>query len=277
MTEPLRFRRVLVGADGSDAAADALVLARRLVEPDGELVLAVIRERGFRRHRAVHAPAPEPGERIAEHSASSAARGLAELAQAEQADLIVLGAHGGFDRRTSPGPTALRLLHGGPCAIAVAPLGAREAEPVRHVGVAYDGSPQAAAALASAYALAERTGAAMSIFSTWVSSGPGIGSFDPDVVSGVLQLRRSEIQDRLDAAAETAPAGVNPRTVMLHGDAAVEIARACDGVVDVLFAGSRGYGPVHRTLAGSVSEALMLASTQPVVILPRACAPVTPA
>ena len=117
----------------------------------------------------------------------------------------------------------------------------------------------------------------MSIFSTWVSSGPGIGSFDPDVVSGVLQLRRSEIQDRLDAAAETAPAGVNPRTVMLHGDAAVEIARACDGVVDVLFAGSRGYGPVHRTLAGSVSEALMLASTQPVVILPRACAPVTPA
>ena len=52
MTEPLRFRRVLVGADGSDAAADALVLARRLVEPDGELVLAAIHERGFRRHRS---------------------------------------------------------------------------------------------------------------------------------------------------------------------------------------------------------------------------------
>ena len=96
----------------------------------------------------------------------------------------MLGAHGGFDRRTSPGPTALRLLHGGPCAIAVAPLGAREAEPIRHVGAAYDGSPEAAAALASAYALAARTGAAMSIFSTWLSTGPGTGSFDPDVVAG---------------------------------------------------------------------------------------------
>ena len=276
MTEPLRFRRVLVGADGSDAAADALVLARRLVEPDGELVLAAIRERGFRRHRTARPPAPEPGERIAEHAASSAARGLAELAETEQADLIVLGAHGGFDRRTSPGPTALRLLHGGPCAIAVAPLGAREAEPIRHVGAAYDGSTEAAAALASAYALAARTGAAMSIFSTWLSTGPGTGSFDPDVVAGGLQLRRSEVQDRLDAATEEAPAGVNPRTVMLLGDAAVEIAQACDGVVDVLFAGSRGYGPVHRTFAGSVSQALMLASTQPVVVLPRTGAPVAP-
>jgi nucleotide-binding universal stress UspA family protein len=207
---PLRFHRVLVGADGSDASADALVLARRLVEPDGELVLATIRERGFRRHPTVQPPAPERGERIAEHAASSAARGLAELAEAERADLIVLGAHGGFDGRTSPGPTALRLLHGGPCAVAVAPRGAREAAPIRHVGAAYDASPEAAAALASAYALAARTGAAMSIFSTWLSTGPGVGSFDPDVVSDVLQLRRSEVQDRLDAAAETAPADVNP-------------------------------------------------------------------
>ena len=68
----------------------------------------------------------------------------------------------------------------------------------------------------------------------------------------------------------------DPRTVMLLGDAAVEIAQACDGVVDVLFAGSRGYGPVHRTFAGSAPQALMLTSTQPVVVLPRADAPVAP-
>ena len=62
---------------------------------------------------------------------------------------------------------------------------------------------------------------------------------------------------------------MRPRGVLLHGDPAQEIARAGEGTVDVLFAGSRGHGPPRQVLGGSVSQALLLAATQPVVILPR--------
>lgn len=55
-----------------------------------------------------------------------------------------------------------RLLHGAPCAVAVAPAGAREAGSFRHVGIAYDGTPEARAALAAGYALAAGDHAAVS-------------------------------------------------------------------------------------------------------------------
>jgi nucleotide-binding universal stress UspA family protein len=77
------------------------------------------------------------------------------------------------------------------------------------------------------------------------------------------------------SALTDAPAGVNPRTVLLHGDPAWQIARATEGIVDVLFVGSRGHGPVKRVFAGSVSDALLLAATQPVVVLPRRLAAAT--
>ena len=40
-------------------------------------------------------------------------------------------------------------------------------------------------------------------------------------------------------------------------------------MVDVLFAGSRGYGPLRRALLGSVSGALVRDAGCPVVITPR--------
>jgi nucleotide-binding universal stress UspA family protein len=43
--------------------------------------------------------------------------------------------------------------------------------------------------------------------------------------------------------------------------------------VDILFTGSRGYGPVHRAVAGSVAEALLNDATQPVVVMPRSGMP----
>ena len=40
-------------------------------------------------------------------------------------------------------------------------------------------------------------------------------------------------------------------------------------MVDLLFAGSRGYGPLRRALLGSVSGALVRDAGCPVVITPR--------
>jgi len=39
--------------------------------------------------------------------------------------------------------------------------------------------------------------------------------------------------------------------------------------VDVLFCGSRGYGPARRVLLGGVSAKLIKRATRPVVVVPR--------
>jgi nucleotide-binding universal stress UspA family protein len=208
-----------------------------------------------------------------DRAAASAARGLTEIADEQRADLVVLGSRRPVqDGCIGPGRTATRLLQGGPCAVAIAPAGAGESDRFHHVGVAYDGSPEAAAALAAAYACAARDGAAASLYLCIPPIGAGYGGPPGAELDQAAQAQRLRAQERLDAAAEAAPAGVNPRTVLLRGNPAEEIARACDGIVDLLFAGSRGYGPMHRALVGSVSEALLRGATHPVVVMPRSVA-----
>ena len=279
-SEPQHFRRVVVGAGGSARAEDALALAERLVARDGgRLILAAVEvHHSFRlRHHGARAAAEglaaararvtaeTPVEEVT-RAAASVPRGLTEIAEEMRADLVVVGSSEPVaEGRVSPGRTGLRLLQGAPCAVAVAPAGATGEGPFRHVAIAYDGSPEASAALAAGYAVATRDAAAVSLF--WVSPGAGI-AWDENVESAV-RAERLHAHERLDAAADAAPAGVNPRTVVLRGDPGPVIASACDGIADVLFAGSRGYGPMHRALAGSVSEALLLMATQPVVITPR--------
>jgi nucleotide-binding universal stress UspA family protein len=279
------FRRAVVGFDGSEPAGDALALAQRLTDPDGELLLACVdAQRGFRMpHARKHARAEDvlaaglaevgDGVRVRgiARSSASAARGLTEIAEEERADLLVVGAHHEtVPSRPTPGATALRLLHGAPCAVAIAPRGLREHDRFHHVGVAYDASPEAEAALAAAYTLAARDGAAMSIY----FAVPVLGLLDAGRIGSDAEAsarsRRDLVHDQLAAAADAAPAGVNPRTVVVRGEPATEIPRESDGVVDVLFTGSRGYGPVQRVMLGSVAEALLLAATQPVVVVARA-------
>ena len=65
---------------------------------------------------------------------------------------------------------------------------------------------------------------------------------------------------------DNAPVGLNPETLLLHGEPAAEIAARADGVIDLLFTGSRGYGPLRRALLGSVSGALVRDAGCPVVV-----------
>jgi nucleotide-binding universal stress UspA family protein len=273
----MSFHHVIVAFDGSERSVDALALAQRLTDPAGVLTLACVVPGtrwhvGPQVHRA-DGPVPEElagmfataragirvGTRVRERApvAASPARGLTELAEAEGADLIVIGSsqHGsaGHIRLER---TAGRLLQGAPCAVAIAPAGLRESADFRHVGVAYDGSPEARAALAAAYEVAARAGSAVSLFYA-------VPEFEPDALDA-----RHHAETALDEAADSAPAGVNPRTVLLRGGAPA-IRAACDGVVDLLVTGSRGYGPLKRALAGSVSEALTEGAAHAVVVVPR--------
>jgi nucleotide-binding universal stress UspA family protein len=270
-------RRVLVAYDGSPSADDALALARRLRDPGGgALVLAcVVPSRPW--HHAGEADAGTeamleevrasipPGVPVAMRvaAAPSAARGLTELAEREGADLVAIGsAKGAAGERIGLARTAGRLLHGAPCAVAVAPPGLRETGRFRHVGVALDDSAEAAAALGAAFAIARRDGSAVTLYSA-------LDPLDVDRDAPGAPRARLALQERLDRAAGSAPAGVDPRTELLYGAAARVIAGACDGVVDLLVVGSRGYGPLQRALLGSVSEELIARARHPVLVIPR--------
>jgi nucleotide-binding universal stress UspA family protein len=276
------FRRIVVAYDGSTSAEDALCLALRLREPsDGRVMLAcVVPSRSWHlpgRASTCESATAEAEAMLAEArtkiqagvpvvirapAAASPARGVTEVAETEHADLIVIGsAKGAADGRIGLARTAGRLLAGAPCAVAVAPPGLRESGPFHHVGVALDGSAEAAAALQAAYVVARQSGSAVSLFSALDET------IDPSP-DDALHARLA-IQERLDSAADSAPAGVNPRTVLLHGAAGREIAGACDGVVDLLITGSRSYGPVQRALLGSVSEELIARARHPVLVIPR--------
>jgi nucleotide-binding universal stress UspA family protein len=165
---------IIVSYDGTSNDDDALALGRMLARGGASLALAYVRHsREFdpRREELAQHDAERRLEQgaaglgdatLPRHIVVSAStwEGLADLAAAEGASVIVFGS----DYRTppgsvAPGTTAQHLLEGGSVAIAVAPAGLRaEREAtIRSVSVSPDESDPAARDTATA--LAERLGA----------------------------------------------------------------------------------------------------------------------
>jgi nucleotide-binding universal stress UspA family protein len=286
------FRTILIGFDGPARGAEAIALAEVLRDPRaGTLLLAsayplaallaggfvvpeeldAVREEAERQLIEARSKLPAADRvRIRAVASESAPRTLTELAEAEHADLVVVGSsHRGAIGRVLPGTTAERLLHGAPCAVAVAPRGYRGG-PIRHIGVAYDGSPEAEAALHVAEALAMELHAALTVYCVVEPTPPSAAGLAAGAGAG-WPSRTAEDHARhlLWAVSDNAPAGVNPETLLLHGDPAAEIATRARGVIDLLFTGSRGYGPLRHALMGSVSGALLRDAGCPVVVMPR--------
>src|SRR2546421_7955401 len=137
--------RITVPYDDPANDRAALALGRRLPFSGADLSLAYVRhfpesdpqkEKEERRKAeellgrgATEIGAPEMARHVVLHASTSA--GLAELAERENADIVVFGS----DYRTpagtvNPGATAERLLNGGPTAGAGAPAGNRSRSPV---------------------------------------------------------------------------------------------------------------------------------------------------
>jgi nucleotide-binding universal stress UspA family protein len=200
----------------------------------------------------------------------SVAKALTELAEAEEAIAIVVGSAGrGPIGRTLMGSTADALLHGAPCAVAVSPRGYSEdgAGELRRIAVAYDGSPEAHTALRAAAGLAVRIGGELTLIGVVDPSFGYAGEWSALTVGEFHDLELEAREEALRIA-EARLTGVDVDTRLLTGPVGRMLAEA-SGDFDLMFSGSRGYGPVLRTLLGSATRGLMAEARCPVMILPR--------
>jgi len=200
-----------------------------------------------------------------------------DLAERLAATAIVVGStHRGPVGRLLMGDVAAGLLHGSPCPVAVAPRGydATSGTDLARIGVAFDGTPESEQALASALAIAERTGGSVSSFTvlepTDRTGSPDVPGWAP---SPAAEESRSEhAQSIAQRALDTAPAGALASSEVLHG----RVADALAGVsheLDLLVCGSRGYGAVRSVFAGSVSRGLAHTAACPLLVVPRQLSP----
>jgi nucleotide-binding universal stress UspA family protein len=224
--------RIIVSYDDTDNDRDALALGRLLAFVGGELSLAYVRhsQGGALEEKeaddllargAESVGAPDMSRHVVVNPGTSV--GLAELAERENADVIVFGS----EYRTAsgtvkPGIPAHKLLLGGPAAIAVAPAGLRDnpSVSINTIGVIDEGDP---AAQQTAESLAAALGAT-------VAERAGGGHIDllvvgsrPESPAGKVTLSAAS-----DYAVEAAnyPVLVIPRGVELNFDGAPTAAPA---------------------------------------------------
>lgn len=281
--------KLIIGYDGTPQGDDALALGRLLAQSlgyDAVLVTVVPFGPGLagRPDEKVLADARERLERVAGERMGgvgveidlaanrSPARGLYLLATAHRAQVIVVGStHRGPIGRVVRGSVGDNLLNGAPCAVAVAPrgYGASEDRRLLRVGVGYDGSEESRAALASAISLAERFHARLAITTVAEPAPMGYGAAVAVMSAGDWEAYELEAKEKLLAEAlEAVPPELPVDGQVRRGSAIRELVDASRDL-DLLLLGSRGYGPVRRTVLGSTAAGVVDAAHCPVLVLAR--------
>jgi nucleotide-binding universal stress UspA family protein len=208
---------------------------------------------------------------------SSAARALQELAEQEDAGLLVVGsARKSGVGRVLAGSTGMRLLHGAPCPVAVVPIDWFAERPPEAIGAGYVDSEEAREALRGAYALARRFGARLRVVtvvphreSFHLETDPPIAPVvDKREVVDVEGEHRLEAEAHLRAVVAELPGDVPVEAEALAGEPSEILADFTEGV-DLMVIGSRAYGPARAVLLGSVSMRLMTEAHSPVIVVPR--------
>jgi nucleotide-binding universal stress UspA family protein len=268
------FEKMIVAFDGTDTGWDGLLLSMGLAKAFGSHVAVV-----YVYDVELAASSTEAARELAEHAdavlagaregvsqalaisfcalpASSPARGLHELAEGEQADLIVLGSRRlGPHTRAALGAVSENVMRAAPCAVAVAPRGYRSDGGFvpQRIGVGWIPTDEGGTALEVSCRIARATGGAVEVVTTTSASAA---------------------VDELEARARRAVEGV---LTALGGEIRVEVharvAKASDvlvnrsGELDLIVLGSRGYGPPRTMLFGSVSAQVVSQARCPVIIL----------
>jgi nucleotide-binding universal stress UspA family protein len=281
-------RPIVAGADGTHSGLDAVALGARLatvvgsplvvacVAPEGTLVAGAETEPQRHATSILEAARELVGDLPAEFRtivSTSPARGLAELAEEEGAEAVVVGStHRGAVGRVASGSTAERLLHGTGCPVAVAPRGYRRRRPgpLGAVGAAFTDTPEGHQAVRFAADLAARAGLPLTVFSVVAVH---TNWFVPEAArpeeQPVPEAVTRGYREALDRALAGLPEDVAAKGELLFGEVVDELSMVGERGVDLLVCGSRGYGPVRRVLLGTVSSALVRQASVPTVVVPR--------
>ena len=287
--------KIVIGFDGTDSGEDAialgLVLARAtrtiplvavvhlqeypigVGRVDAEWVAFMHEQAEQLLGRARRLVGGEAGAEFREVAAPSESRGLHDLAEQEQAELVVVGSsHRGPIGRTYPGSTGDRLLQGSVCPVAVAPRGLRDSPPGRlgRIAVAYLGTPEAGHALDVAIGLAERAGARLQLITVMPRPAevylPVVGR---DAEEAFVATSREMFQQALAGGLARVGGRVGAEAELLEGEAVDTLATLDRRDADLLVCGSRAYGPLRRVLLGGVSSRLLRRSALPLLVVPR--------
>jgi nucleotide-binding universal stress UspA family protein len=234
-----RRPRILVGSDGSAGSRDAIGLAAAFARTfDAGLEVVALRAGRF-----------------------SAARALVDLADAQRADLIVIGSgHGAVPGQAAPDALGEGLVPAAPCPIAIAPRGFGEAGRLGLgvVGVAYEGAQRSRPALDWARRHRTELGAKLRIVATMNPSS-----------SGRLDAARAALAPgRSDESLAAGTAGDRPEVeiVFEHSESAAPAAMRV-AELDLLVLGAMRRGPVRRSPFSAVSARLHRTAPCPVVIV----------
>ena len=281
------YRKITVGHDLKEGGRDALALAQAISEPTGAtLVVAGVvpvpaqpfqfpaawSEAEGRMKAEIEQAAAAVGAEAKTRPSNSPTRGLHLLAEEIDADLVVVGSSSrGKADQIFAGNVGLGLLHGSPCAVAIAPQGYREHEgELSTIVVGYDGTHESELALRDATDLAKAGGCKLKLVSV-AEDPPIVYGKGAGPAQGYHELKAAieeQVRERLDQARMTIPDEIDAEAILVTGDPAEQIA-AATRPADVLILGSRAYGPLRRVLLGSVSSALARSAPCPVIVHPR--------
>jgi nucleotide-binding universal stress UspA family protein len=273
------FKNIIVGVD-REGGHDPIALAKRLLAHDGELTLAHVFPGTARvwqappqfesPERRELAEMLERASREAEvddahirwREDDSTGRGLHELCEIAEADLLVVGS----SRRGLLGRVLLHddthaALNGAPCPVAVAPVGyADQPVAMREIGVAFDGSPESEHAIEVARALSDKSGTRLSAFEAVAL--PAYGA-----AAGLIGAAEA-FDERVQEARERIESLGGVEAHAAYGDPVEELA-VYSASLDLLIVGSRGYGPLGRLVHGSTSQHLARVARCPLLVLTR--------
>jgi nucleotide-binding universal stress UspA family protein len=285
------FSRIVLGYAGDRAGRDAAVLAAELACRTGAKltvafpyhpllagVPAAVAEERLRSELAALLGGDRAISEAECHwsNASWPTRALHELAEFGGADLIVLGAAPERLERRQVGLMG-RIVHGAPCAVAVAPDGyaERPQRGLQAIGVGFTDSAEARAAVALGVELAHAGAGELRVIAA-AGLSPSLAGYA--LASPSLPLIEDELYTEARVAAEQLIAGLPARDGirldLRRGDPCRVLVEA-SRCLELLVLGSRAYGPVRHALLGGVSAPVMRESNCPVLVLPRGA--VTPA
>ncbi len=205
----------------------------------------------------------------------SPSHALRRVAESEGADLIVVGSlHRGRLQRLTSADRTMQVLHGAPCAVAVAPDHLMSSHALGTIGVGIDATPESGVALEMALELAQAAGASLRLLAVAsdvyagtsnLVAGASYAHAYREIVDARLRRAREAIERALERCSD---AGVPSSGDVQLGDAPSELV-ALSADCDLLALGSRRWGPIRRLALGSTAERVLRDAACPVLVPPR--------